>query len=131
MWALHWKWKTISLKHQWKVKNSTWKIFSLSLTFDLGKSWSPSFTCGGCKTPLLAWMRREKRQLPFKIPRVWREPQNHTDDCFFCCVDISPYIAKKKKSLIVYPSMPSSIAPVLFESDDRYPLYNESSEVRY
>ena len=46
------------------------------------------------------------------IPRIWWEPTNHLNDCYFCMVDVSHYRKSKDKRSIVYPSIPSSIAPV-------------------
>ena len=39
-------------------------------------------------------------------------PTNHLNDCYFCMVDVSHYKKSKDKKSIVYPSIPSSIAPV-------------------
>ena len=50
--------------------------------------------------------------MPFTIPRIWRKPTHHQDDCYFCMVDISKYKKSKDRKKIVYPSIPSSIAPV-------------------
>ena len=58
------------------------------------------------------WYRGEKRAMRFAVPRIWREPTNHTDDCYFCMVDPSRRRTGKNTPPIVYPSIPSSIAPV-------------------
>ena len=50
--------------------------------------------------------------MAFAIARIWREPTNHLNDCYFCMVDVSHYRKSKDKRSIVYPSIPSSIAPV-------------------
>ena len=50
--------------------------------------------------------------MKFAIPRIWQEPTNHTNDCYFCTVDPSKRRTAKNASAIVYPSIPSSIAPV-------------------
>lgn len=42
---------------------------------------------------------------------VWREPRNHSNDCYFCSVDITGRISKYKK-VISYPNLPSAIRPV-------------------
>ena len=42
---------------------------------------------------------------------VWRKPQNHCSDCYFCSVNISSRNSKGKKA-IVYPNLPSAIRPV-------------------
>ena len=58
------------------------------------------------------WNRGEKRAMKFAIPRIWREPTNHTNDCYFYVVDPSKRRTGKNAPAIVYPSIPSSIAPV-------------------
>ena len=73
--------------------------------------------------------------MPFAVPMVWREPSNHTTDCYFCMVPpVSGGITKKKKKwTVVYlniPSAPSSSARRIFvpelpkeftiDSDDEY-----------
>ena len=50
--------------------------------------------------------------MKFAIPIIWREPTNHTNDCYFCMVDPSKRRTGKNAPAIVYPSIPSSIAPV-------------------
>ena len=79
---------------------------------DQDKSWAPHFCCGSCRSTLEGWMRGSRKCMPFAIPRIWREPTNHHDDCYFCMVDISKYKKTKDRKKIVYPSIPSSIAPV-------------------
>ena len=48
--------------------------------------------------------------MPFAFPMVWREPSNHSSDCYFC---LTPPVAsgmnRKKKQRIDYPNMPSAI----------------------
>ena len=50
--------------------------------------------------------------MPFAIPRIWRKPTDHLNDCYFCVVDVSHYSKSKVKKSIVYPSIPSLIALV-------------------
>ena len=50
--------------------------------------------------------------MPFAIPRIWREPTKHLNDCYFCMVDVSHHRKSKDKRSNVYPSIPSSIALV-------------------
>ena len=76
------------------------------------KSWAPHFCCGSCRSTLEGRMRGSCKCMPFAIPRVWREPTNHHDDCYFCMVGISKYKKTKDRKKIVYPSIPSSIAPL-------------------
>ena len=50
--------------------------------------------------------------MPFAVPRAWREPTNHNNNCYFC---MTPPVGKglsKKKQNIQYPDIPSAICPV-------------------
>jgi hypothetical protein len=46
------------------------------------------------------------------IPMIWREPKNHSDDCYFCCFDVKGYSSKNKK-VILYPNSPSALRPIV------------------
>ena len=79
---------------------------------DHDKSWAPHFCCGSCRSTLEGWIRGSCKCMPFAIPRIWREPINHQDNCYFCMVDISKYKKTKGRKKFVHSSIPSSIAPV-------------------
>ena len=55
-------------------------------------------------------IEEKKRAMKFAIPRIWREPTNHTNDCYFCMVDPSKRRTGKNAPAIVYPSILFSIA---------------------
>lgn len=42
---------------------------------------------------------------------IWREQQNHVNDCYFCMTNVSGF-TKKTKSNVIYPNVPSAIGPV-------------------
>ncbi|XP_076372132.1 uncharacterized protein LOC143257405 [Tachypleus tridentatus] len=50
--------------------------------------------------------------MKFAIPRIWCEPTDHSGSCYLCMVDLSKRRAGKNASAIMYPDLPSSIAPV-------------------
>ena len=50
--------------------------------------------------------------MKFAIPRIWREPTDHSSNCYFCMVDPSKRRTGKYAPGIMYPDIPSSIAPV-------------------
>ncbi|XP_076334606.1 uncharacterized protein LOC143238343 [Tachypleus tridentatus] len=79
---------------------------------DQDKPWTPHFTCEHCKKTLEGWYRGEKRALRFAIPRIWREPTDHSSNCYVCMVDPSKHRAGKNASATMYPDLPSSIVPV-------------------
>ena len=49
--------------------------------------------------------------MPFAIPMIWREPKNHSTDCYFCTTIISGFTSKLKKS-IIYPNLNSAMRPI-------------------
>jgi len=65
---------------------------------------------------------------------VWREPSNHSSDCYFC---LTPPVAsgmnRKRKQNVDYPNTPSAIRPVLHVEDLPVPEppkeYNLNSEI--
>ena len=50
--------------------------------------------------------------MKFAIPRIWRQPTDHAGNCYFCMVDPTKRRTGKNAPQIVYPDIPSSIAPV-------------------
>lgn len=95
---------------------------------DQDKSWAPHYTCGSCRSTLEGWLRGTRKSMPFAIPRIWREPTNHHDDCYFCMVNISNYKKPKDRLSLVYPSVPSSIGPVPHNDELPVPTPPESAE---
>jgi len=80
---------------------------------DQDKSWAPHVCCRKCATNLSQWLNGKIHAMPFAVPMVWREPSNHTTDCYFCMVPpVSGGIANKKKWTIVYPNILSALRPV-------------------
>lgn len=59
-----------------------------------------------------AWYRGEKKCMKFAVPRIWREPTNHINDCYFCVVDPRKRRAGKNAKKIEYPDLPSTTAPI-------------------
>jgi hypothetical protein len=56
--------------------------------------------------------------MPFSIPMVWREPSNHSNDCYFCLISpVASGMNRKKKQRIDYSNIPSVIRPVLHGED--------------
>jgi hypothetical protein len=57
------------------------------------------------------WTKGKRKGLPFGVPMVWREPKDHTSDCYFCIVNTKG-VGKKNRHMITYPSIPSAIRPI-------------------
>jgi len=67
-----------------------------------------------CATHFSQCLNGKKHAMLFAVPMVWREPNNHAADCYFCMVPpVSRGITTKKKWTIVYPNIPSALRPVL------------------
>ena len=106
-----------------------WTAYRLYFGMDIGdqdKSWAPYVICGSCRSNLEGWLRGSGRVMSFAVPRVWKEPQNHHDDCYFCMINISKY-RKVRGRAMTYPSILSSIA--LVPHRDALPVSNQPSNV--
>jgi len=90
---------------------------------DQNKSWAPRVCCNTCATNLRQWLNRKRKSIPFAVPMIWREPTDHTSNCYFCLVPaIDKGLSKKKKATVQYPNIPSatrSIAVLLCKWDSR------------
>ncbi|XP_076329709.1 uncharacterized protein LOC143235436 [Tachypleus tridentatus] len=95
---------------------------------DQDKPWAPHFTCKHCKKTLEGWYRGEKRAVKFTILRIWREPTDHSRNYYFCMVDPSKCRTEKNASAIMYPDLPSSIAPVSHCSELPVPTLPERKQ---
>ena len=69
---------------------------------DQDKSWAPHGVCLECVEGLRIWSKGKVKPFRFDVSMIWREPQNHSDDCYFCLCNVQGYIAKNKKQ-IRYP----------------------------
>ena len=86
---------------------------------NLDKPRVPSVVCQTCYQRLMDWgAKRRDGATNFNRPRIWSEPSNHYDDCFFCMVDVDTFNKRKRKGgdNVDYPDIPSSQAP-RFEID--------------
>ena len=60
---------------------------------DQDKSWAPHKICTACACGLRDWATKKKKSMPFAIPMIWREPKDHTTDCYFCLVNTKGFSA--------------------------------------
>lgn len=101
-------------KHQRNITDFVKKVYLSYFGTKLGdqeKSWAPHKVCYVCVEDLRKWSKKERKTFKFAVPMIWREPKNHSDDCYFCSVDITGHNSKNKK-VISYPNLPSAIRPV-------------------
>ena len=50
--------------------------------------------------------------MKFGVPRIWREPTDHLNNCYFCVVEVTHHRKGKKTCVFDYPDIPSSLRPV-------------------
>lgn len=97
-------------KHYRFRQKSVFSLFGVRLGHQ-DKSWAPHILCKTCVKLIRSWTKGERR-LKFGIPMVWREPNDHVTDCYFCMNDMRRFNMHKKKDWI-YPNLESAIRPVL------------------
>ena len=85
--------------------------FSVQLG-DQEKPWVPHVVYKTCVEHLRQWTQGSRKALKFGIPMIWREPKNHTDDCYFCAINLTGINKNKRKSFIC-PNLPSALRPVV------------------
>jgi len=57
---------------------------------------------------------------PFTISMVWREPEDHARDGYFCLTSITGVRAKSKHT-VLYPNLASAIMPVPHSAESAVP----------
>ncbi|UYV64915.1 hypothetical protein LAZ67_3002413 [Cordylochernes scorpioides] len=56
------------------------------------------------------WIKGD-RHMPFAVPMIWREPKDHSSDCYFCLTKTTA-ITSKSRHTVEYPDLPSAMRPV-------------------
>ena len=105
------------------VKKAYHAYFGLKLA-DQDKHWAPHIVC---VENLRGWTTG-KRHMQFGIPMVWRIPQNHHDDCYFCAVKLTG-ITSLTKHTLTYPNFPSALQPVRHSDTIPVPVFSEFPEI--
>ena len=95
---------------------------------DKDKAWAPYIVCKKCVEHLRQWTKKERKSLRFGIPMVWREPQNHLNDCFFSAVNTKG-INRKNRNSLVYPNLESAIRPIPHCNEIPVPVFEGLPEL--
>lgn len=101
-------------KQKRHITSQVKKAYKLYFGCEIGdqdKKWAPHVSCGSCESGLKKWMQGARSSMPFAVPMIWREPRDHSTDCYFCLTKITGFNAKNKNR-IIYPDLPSAIRPV-------------------
>ncbi|GFU79537.1 uncharacterized protein TNCV_2915971 [Trichonephila clavipes] len=88
------------------VKTAYHQYFKIKLC-NQGKPWVPHIVCQKCMVYLRLWSSGKRDAVMFETPMIWREPQNHYDDCYFCIVKING-INPGNRNKWSYPNLSST-----------------------
>ena len=91
------------------VKEAYYDYFMIKVD-DQDKSWAPLKVCRQCMESLRMWTKGKREKMPFGIPMIWREPNDHLTDYYFCIVKTTGYNSKNK-SKMEYLSLSSAMRP--------------------
>ncbi|KAI6659861.1 hypothetical protein LOD99_14201 [Oopsacas minuta] len=117
------------IKYQKEAKY--WEAYRLYFGMSIGdqeKAWAPHVIYGSCRSNLEAWLGGSARVMPFAIPRVWREPQNHHDDCYFVCETLP--VPKPPANLEFNTECEDSISSETSDAEEEY-LQSTSADRHY
>ena len=66
---------------------------------DQDKSWASHVIC---PSNFDGWLRGDRHSMLFAIPKIWREPQNHIDDCYLTSHDLEKLKTDMKLHILPY-----------------------------
>ena len=67
--------------------------------------------CRNCVSSLRQWSIGKQKSLAFGVPIVWREPNKHGKECYFCSCVVAGFNVKNKHK-IQYPNLTCAIPPI-------------------
>ena len=92
------------------------------------KPWAPHVVCKTSVEHLREWTGGSPKPLKFGVPIIRREPKNHTNDCYFCAINLIVINKKKRKSLI-YPNLSSALRAVAHCDEIPITVFKELANV--
>ena len=95
---------------------------------DQDRTWAPHIVCKTCTEHLRQWTNGKRKCLRFGVPMVWREPQNHFNDCYFCIVNIKG-INQNNRNKWTYPNLASALRPVPHSEEVPIPTFAQLPEL--
>jgi hypothetical protein len=109
-------------KQRLKITSFVEKAYYAYFGVKLGDlQWAPHTVCKTWVESLRHWSKGKKKAMPFGVPMVWREPQNHGSDCYFCVCVVKGHNHKSKQES-VYPDLASARRPVPHGPDITVPV---------
>ena len=76
------------------VKRAYYCYFNVKIGHQ-DKPWAPHKVCHSCEENLRQWTKGTDK-ITFAILMLWREPQDHITDCYFCLTNIKGYTGKTR-----------------------------------
>ena len=104
------------------IHGKAYELYFNTTIQDHTKPWAPSHICQTCRKGLENWFNGAQKSMPFAIPRIWTEPEDHSKNCYFCSVKLPLVKNKNNLAKVVYPNISSSMAPVPHSSDLPIPI---------
>ena len=101
-------------EHRFNVRDFTRRAYEAYFGMKLGdqdKQWAPHKVCKNCTDTLRLWTQGKVKAMRFGVLMVWRSPENHHDDSYFCMVNMSGWNRHKKNSWY-YLDLESARRPV-------------------
>ena len=111
-------------KERWTITDFIQKAYHAYFGVKLGdqdKPWAPHRVCASCVSILSLWTKG-KKHFTFGVPIVWREPKNHSDNCYLCSVNVSG-LTSKTISSTKYPNLPSALQPIPHSNELPVPVF--------
>ncbi|XP_072276834.1 uncharacterized protein [Pyxicephalus adspersus] len=109
------------------VKKAYLAYFGIKLG-DQNKYWAPHMVCKTCVECLRQWKNGKLKSLKFGVPMVWRKPQNHDNDCYFCAVKVKGF-NRYKKNKWEYPDLESARRPLPHGADVPIPVFSTLPDI--
>ena len=109
------------------VRQAYFAYFDMYLG-DQDKSWARHKVCKPCVEKLRQWTKGKRTHLSFSTPMVWREPMDHTPDCYLCQVKTVGY-NERTRHKIKYPSLKSAILPIPHSDQAPILVFRELKEI--
>ena len=81
------------------------------------------------KAGLHKWTKKTRKSMKFAVIMIWREITDHSDDCYFCLLNLKG-VSKKKRKKLVFPTLSSALRPVPHNQNSLpVPVFTELPEI--
>ena len=104
------------LKGQEKIMTfmmkKAYRLFFNREVANLDKNYVPNYCRSYCLRYLLSWLKDAPMSMKFAVAVIWKEQQNHVDDCYVCSTQVSSGINRYKKRKVDYTDLNSAQHPL-------------------